>query len=149
MKLNDWEIEDVRLRFSWCVCATCIPAYPWANRAVPRSYSDGAPTSCRVFLVRTLERVQISQRNQTTNQLIWEQNASQLICRFPSGVPFQVSSLAHFYMKCPPAQRKIMIFLFGLPPPYPPLPPPKTGKMSRFAGGPEGVDKNMKYTPYF
>jgi len=48
------KIENVRLWFSWCVCATCLPACPWANRAVPHSSSDGAPTSCRAFLVRTL-----------------------------------------------------------------------------------------------
>jgi len=36
-------IENVRLWFSWCVCATCLPAYPWANRAVPRSLAMVPP----------------------------------------------------------------------------------------------------------
>ena len=45
-----------------------LPTDPWANRAVPRSYSDGAPTSCRVFLVRTLRRVVVCRSNQQTKK---------------------------------------------------------------------------------
>ena len=75
---------DVRLWFSWCVCATCLPAYPWANRAVTRFSSDCAPTSCRAFLVRTLLSSRYCYLHNNTNRwmLHRKDSAYSLICSY-------------------------------------------------------------------
>ena len=122
--------------FPWCVCATCLPAYPWANRDVPRSYSDGAPTSCRVFLVRTLDRVVVCRLNQQTKKMTTTKYIS-LQSSFFSVQPDLGFYRATLLMKCPPAQRKKHDFFLKGGTPSPPSPPQK-GQKWRFCRGSGG-----------
>jgi hypothetical protein len=126
------KIENVRLWFTWCVCATCLPTDPLANRAVPHSFSDGAPISCRAFLVRTLwegggPNTKSKQQNNEKKHTNTSHYPDFVLGPSPSHCvrPYTLLHEA-------PSPKENHDFPIWAPPPLTPLPPPQTPSKQRF-----------------